>query len=448
MRTALIVIAVCWGDFALFAEEVRLANGASVQGEVLSGVDSPTCRIRLPGGALVAFPAEAVREVVPEPEARRQYRAMPPIEDTADEHVRVGLICRTQGLTAESRRHFERALEIDPKHDGAHRALGYVLKNDQWALPDAWERRQGKVWYAGRWSFPQDAAIAEQERRHDERERELRTQIRSWRSWLRRRKKQADGFANLRAIEDPIAAPILAKVLSDPKEPPEYKQLYIEVLARLGGRAAITALCKAGLVDPNAQVRSSAIDAAVGVESAEDHIAGLMISALKEKDPQIVNRAAGVLGRLKREDAIPALIEVLVVERVFEVGGGGRLSPTFGGGGAGGLNIEGAPKKVRKIQRHYGARDALAAITGTNQFDLNQAAWRQWYVRRNTPTSQWNCAAVAKDRYFLRCRILARMRRFFRPNLRRPFPVFFVPKFSTPGSLRSRSVPPIRSTTA
>ena len=29
--------------------------------------------------------------------------------------------------------------------------------------------------------------------------------------------------------------------------------------------------------------------------------------------------------------------------------------------------------------------------------------------------------------YRLRWRILARMRRFFRPTLRRPFPVFFVP---------------------
>jgi hypothetical protein len=30
--------------------------------------------------------------------------------------------------------------------------------------------------------------------------------------------------------------------------------------------------------------------------------------------------------------------------------------------------------------------------------------------------------------YFLRWRILARMRRFLRPSLRRPLPVFLVPK--------------------
>jgi len=34
--------------------------------------------------------------------------------------------------------------------------------------------------------------------------------------------------------------------------------------------------------------------------------------------------------------------------------------------------------------------------------------------------------AVTID-YFLRCRILARIRRFLRPNLRRPLPVFLVP---------------------
>ena len=34
---------------------------------------------------------------------------------------------------------------------------------------------------------------------------------------------------------------------------------------------------------------------------------------------------------------------------------------------------------------------------------------------------------VAIRSYFLRCRILARMRRFLRPILRRPLPDFFVP---------------------
>ncbi len=35
--------------------------------------------------------------------------------------------------------------------------------------------------------------------------------------------------------------------------------------------------------------------------------------------------------------------------------------------------------------------------------------------------------ALALIDYFLRCRIFARMRRFFRPIFRRPFPVFFDP---------------------
>lgn len=40
-----------------------------------------------------------------------------------------------------------------------------------------------------------------------------------------------------------------------------------------------------------------------------------------------------------------------------------------------------------------------------------------------------------KGDYFLRCRILERIRRFLRPILRRPFPVFFVPTiFSACGS--------------
>lgn len=37
------------------------------------------------------------------------------------------------------------------------------------------------------------------------------------------------------------------------------------------------------------------------------------------------------------------------------------------------------------------------------------------------------------ETYFLRCRILERMRRFLRPNFRRPFPDFFVPTQSSWG---------------
>jgi|GEM_PF-3599413 hypothetical protein len=42
-----------------------------------------------------------------------------------------------------------------------------------------------------------------------------------------------------------------------------------------------------------------------------------------------------------------------------------------------------------------------------------------------------NAKSIAID-YFLRCRILARIRRFLRPNLRRPLPVFLVPTRMNP----------------
>jgi hypothetical protein len=39
----------------------------------------------------------------------------------------------------------------------------------------------------------------------------------------------------------------------------------------------------------------------------------------------------------------------------------------------------------------------------------------------------WKLGERQSQIYFLRCRILARIRRFLRPCLRRPFPDFFVP---------------------
>jgi hypothetical protein len=44
-------------------------------------------------------------------------------------------------------------------------------------------------------------------------------------------------------------------------------------------------------------------------------------------------------------------------------------------------------------------------------------------------TAATGCRLAARRGYFLRCRILERIRRFLRPSLRRPFPDFLVPTY-------------------
>ncbi len=276
-------------------------------------------------------------------------------------------------------------LELDPSHEKAHFALGYQRFGNEWRLPDAHQRKLGLVPYKGGWAYPQDAHLDQERLAYEAADREVRSQIRMWRSWLRRRGKEADALANLATIDDPIAAPILAKMLLDKDEPAAVKSVYIKVLARIGGPVAVGALANAALADADAQIRSTCLDALSALDNT-DQPASIFIAALKQKDPVLVNRAAAGLARLKREDAIPHLIDALVIERIFQIGGGGGdITPTFGSGGGGGINVGGGPQLKRVLQRQEAVRDALAVLTGVNQFDYNQNLWRQWYMQQNTP---------------------------------------------------------------
>ena len=64
--------------------------------------------------------------------------------------------------------------------------------------------------------------------------------------------------------------------------------------------------------------------------------------------------------------------------------------------------------------------------------EMFEAEWEANATRqaRNTMRAARQPARECRrtsSRDYLRCRIFARMRRFLRPILRRPFPVFFVP---------------------
>ena len=49
------------------------------------------------------------------------------------------------------------------------------------------------------------------------------------------------------------------------------------------------------------------------------------------------------------------------------------------------------------------------------------------YLKRPTQSTHGSAAITSRNDYFLRWRIRARIRRFFRPIFRRPRPVFFTP---------------------
>ncbi|MBI3267922.1 MAG: peptidoglycan DD-metalloendopeptidase family protein [Planctomycetes bacterium] len=57
--------------------------------------------------------------------------------DTAAGHAALGRWCRENGLEAEARSRFERALQLEPNHEAARKALGWVRVADGWRAASA-----------------------------------------------------------------------------------------------------------------------------------------------------------------------------------------------------------------------------------------------------------------------------------------------------------------------
>jgi hypothetical protein len=113
------------------------------------------------------------------------------------------------------------------------------------------------------------------------------------------------------------------------------------------------------------------------------------VNALKSKDNRVVNLAGLTLGQLNDPAAISPLIDALVTThtRVLNPGNGGggdQITAGFGTpgvGGGGGLSMGGnAPKTVKEDYNNERVHQALMKLSGKQNFEYDEAAWRAWYV--------------------------------------------------------------------
>ena len=105
-----------------------------------------------------------------------------------------------------------------------------------------------------------------------------------------------------------------------------------------------------------------------------------------DNENQLVLRAGKALGYMNQpETTTLPLIDALITEHKFTVGGGASITPTFGSGGSGGLSMGGKAKTIKRDFRNETVLQALTTMYQGVNFGFDQTAWRQWYVQQNTP---------------------------------------------------------------
>ncbi len=196
------------------ADEIVLKNGRTLEGEVTESGDLVV--FRRPGLSM-EIRRDEVAEIRKAPTAKEQYAKKAAELDAADAAAskaagagvakgdaearhRLGLWCAAKGLKEEAAAQQRRAVDLDPDHAGARRALGFVKTDSGWRPEEEVMKERGLVRTEGGWVTKEEAESlakggepsAKEKARRDERD-------------LRRRQRKALNAA-LRRLADPDAA--------------------------------------------------------------------------------------------------------------------------------------------------------------------------------------------------------------------------------------------------
>lgn len=372
------------------AEIFHLSSGGTIEGKLLNPDESPrsTFQVQTDSGTLV-LGRTTVREVVAFSAQLKQYEEfLPRMPDTIEGQFQMAKWCDQNNLPEKRDYHYNEILRREPDNVEARKALGYERFQNKWIIREDWLRGQGYVRDGGRWRFPQDIKLMENDRSIEDQQVEWRKQVRIWRSWLKRGGDKAQEAAReLQKVSDPNAGLAVIELLEDETHP-AVRELLVDALSNIKTPQTTMALVKLAANDPNDSLRDRAT---IGLEKRDSQVAvSYLIGQLKSSDNKTVNRAAIVLGRLKHPASILPLMDALVTTHKFQVTRGtqpGRTNAAFDSTGGGGMSF--GQKKAEIVEqdlRNQGVRVALKQVLEEEvDYNFDEAAWKTWYANKKIP---------------------------------------------------------------
>ncbi len=367
---------------------LELKDGGQIVGEIAERTEDGDYVVRTADGVEATIAQAQVQRLVLQNETTAEYeRRSRTIPDSADAHRELAEWCRQHELADEADHHLQRVVELDPTDEDARRSLGFQRVGDRWMNRDELMTARGLVFFEGKWRTPQDVAVRQRDNSEGDVEAEWHGKLRTWRGWLdsNRPDRVDEARALIAAINDPRATPALAKLL-DEEEDEWVFDLLLGTIGRLDDPLAVQKLVEYSLEDEDSETRAQCVDYLTSGIRAVSLFP--YVQALSSKDNVIVNRAGEALGAIGDPAAISPLIDALVTRHKYQVqpsgpgSGPGGISAGFDptGGGAG-LSMGGnGPKIIQRDRQNLGVLRALTKLSGGQNFDYDELAWRHWFV--------------------------------------------------------------------
>ncbi len=370
----------------LCAAEIVLRNGGRLRGDVRRSKNDAAYIIQLSTGSRIKVHERKIRKIIDDsPELKRYSEFLRDMPDTAAGHWTMATWCKENSLKSQALFHQQLVLRHDPNHADARRALGYSMLNGRWTKPEEFMAQQGYKRYKGEWKLPQQIELLERQREIELAQKKWRRDLKLWRTWLEGR-RVGEAREQIKRIKDPAAVPGLGEMIQR-ESSPEVREMYVDVLGRIGNSGSVSILIGTALNDSDLEVRIRAIDSLreVGRAPAVQAFSG----ALRSKDNRVVRRAGVALGRLRDPDAILPLIDALVTRHETIVQPTSALNPSFsqnadGSGGMSGLNLGGGPKRIVRDRKNQSVLEALISLTKQN-YQFSKTDWKNWYIRQHEP---------------------------------------------------------------
>lgn len=371
---------------AVRADIFQLKEGGEVVGAMIERTQADDYVVRTADGAEVTIAKSALQRIVKQDEAAAEYRRKSrATADTIEAHRGLAAWCRERKMLAEADHHLARVAELDPSDEAARRSLGYHRVGNRWLTTDELMKTRGLVFYDGKYRTSQDVALRERDKVASSTNIDWFQQIKTWRTWLdnRRGDRVAQAQTHILAINDPQAAPALIRVMSgEPNN--DVFEMFLRVLSQLDHPAALQTLVAYSLdpaVEP--EIRAQCRDYLVRMPRPVPIVP--FVQALKSKDNKVVNLAGLALGQLGNPAAISPLIDALVTTHKYVIQPeGGEITAGFGtpgAGGGGGLSMGGkGPQVFTQEHTNEKVHQALMKLSGKQNFEYDEAAWRAWYV--------------------------------------------------------------------
>ncbi len=388
----LIASLVVVGSTTVRADQIVLSNGTALVGKQAS-VDPKKASqtLVLESGIELTLPFSSVRAVMPEgPNETLYLKNVDRVPDTIEGHQQMIAWANKNGLRDVATAHYQRLVELEPANRAAWAALQYNETSAGWIPRDRYWRAKGMVRDAGRWEIPQDVAIAQAIENRKKSSYEIKRKIdSSFRDLLANNNRAAEARQYLRELNDPNALPALVEQVQANARNDVLRMELINIIGRLPGRGAETALVVILVNEADAQIRNRCIDILDQRNSAAAvvKLQGYLVNNDPLRDrPETINRAAEALAVLGDERSIPRLIDVLVTEHQQKSGSqhGTNVGMTDNGGM--GFSQGGQNRTTKLVSQNKDVLYALQTLSRESLPSYEKQAWLDWYASANADT--------------------------------------------------------------